>query len=528
MSTIADKLEYLNETKQAIKTAIVEKGVEVADTDTFRSYADKIAEIQTGGGEEQELFLCRVIDWEGTILKEEWLPSGATFTMPADPIYEGLVFDGWSSPVDIVDGQVVVEDIDIIIGAMYYTASGLTEVDIELNAVTGLDVTFNMVGNKDWGDGTTDDLTTHTYAEYGKYTITCDGTSLNVSYVFGQASDNENKYVVSVRPSVDAYIQDQSPFAYCIALKSLLIPKFTMENLTTLPSSICHYMPALKALVVPNKITNINRSLREECESLENLVIPNTVTNLYIGRFYGEYLSIPKSVGTMKIEYCQRLKTLRFFGSTISSQSTLYGYCLETIDLSKSTITRVPDYFGLDLYALKKLLLPNTCRSLAYNIFTNVRSLKSVDLSNITSIGGSSVTGSFTYAYSMTEMKLPPNAGGETDRFMEGNYAKGVFEIPEGIRTIATPYSAYCIEKVIFPSTLRRVNSIGNNCYACLRYDFTKATSIPELRTSSAFRDINPLCKIVVPDALYDEWIVASNWSNFANYIVRASEYTGD
>lgn len=474
---------------------------------------------------EQETYLCRVIDWEGTILKEEWLPAGATFTMPADPTYEGLVFDGWSSPVDIVDNQVVVEDIDIIIGAMYHTASGLTEIDIELNAVTGLDVTFQMVGNKDWGDGTTDNLTTHTYAEYGEYTITCDGTSLNVSNVFGQTTSNRNKYVVSVRPSVNAYIQNQSPFSYCIALKSLLIPKFTMENLTTLPSTLCYYMPALKALVVPNKITNINGSLQTECWSLENLVIPNTVTNLNIGRFYGEYLSIPKSVETMKIEYCQRLKTLRFFGSTISSNSYLYGYCLETIDLSKSTITMVPNSFGLDLYALKKLLLPNTCTYIAYSTFTNVRSLKSVDLSNIRSLSGSSVNGSFTGAYSMTEMKLPPNVTGEIHQFMNTNYAKGVFEIPEGVTIIATPLNAYCIEKVILPSTLRTINYIGNNCYACLRYDFTKANAIPTLDRSNVFTNINPLCKIVVPDALYNEWIVATNWVNFAQYIVKASEY---
>ena len=47
MGTIADKLTYLSDTKTAIKDAIVAKGVSVADTDTFRSYADKVAEIQT-------------------------------------------------------------------------------------------------------------------------------------------------------------------------------------------------------------------------------------------------------------------------------------------------------------------------------------------------------------------------------------------------------------------------------------------------------------------------------------------------
>jgi len=54
MGTIANKLDYLNDTKTAIKEAIVEKGVEVADTDTFRSYAEKIGLISSGGGGPQD------------------------------------------------------------------------------------------------------------------------------------------------------------------------------------------------------------------------------------------------------------------------------------------------------------------------------------------------------------------------------------------------------------------------------------------------------------------------------------------
>lgn len=46
----ADKLSYLSQTKTAIKEAIVEKGVDVSSSDTFRSYADKIKSIQAGGG----------------------------------------------------------------------------------------------------------------------------------------------------------------------------------------------------------------------------------------------------------------------------------------------------------------------------------------------------------------------------------------------------------------------------------------------------------------------------------------------
>lgn len=47
MGTVADKLNYLQDTKEAIKSALIEKGVSVADSDTFRSYADKISDIKT-------------------------------------------------------------------------------------------------------------------------------------------------------------------------------------------------------------------------------------------------------------------------------------------------------------------------------------------------------------------------------------------------------------------------------------------------------------------------------------------------
>ena len=48
-SSIASKLDTLKQTKAAIKDAIVEKGVSVGDTDSFRSYASKISSIETKG-----------------------------------------------------------------------------------------------------------------------------------------------------------------------------------------------------------------------------------------------------------------------------------------------------------------------------------------------------------------------------------------------------------------------------------------------------------------------------------------------
>jgi hypothetical protein len=67
MATIAEQLTSLAETKTAIKDAIVAKGVEVADTDTFRSYADKIGQIQAGGGEPATKFGASVDTWVGDV-----------------------------------------------------------------------------------------------------------------------------------------------------------------------------------------------------------------------------------------------------------------------------------------------------------------------------------------------------------------------------------------------------------------------------------------------------------------------------
>ena len=51
MGTINEKLNYLLQTKENIKKAIKGKGVEIADSDSFRSYAEKIGTIKAGGDE---------------------------------------------------------------------------------------------------------------------------------------------------------------------------------------------------------------------------------------------------------------------------------------------------------------------------------------------------------------------------------------------------------------------------------------------------------------------------------------------
>ena len=52
MSTIKENLDRIKNAKSAIKNAIIQKGIEVTDTERIETYADKILQIKTGGGEE--------------------------------------------------------------------------------------------------------------------------------------------------------------------------------------------------------------------------------------------------------------------------------------------------------------------------------------------------------------------------------------------------------------------------------------------------------------------------------------------
>lgn len=51
---LQDNLNYIEDTKNLIKQAIISKGQSVSDNDTFRSYKDKILASKTGEMTEEE------------------------------------------------------------------------------------------------------------------------------------------------------------------------------------------------------------------------------------------------------------------------------------------------------------------------------------------------------------------------------------------------------------------------------------------------------------------------------------------
>lgn len=64
------------------------------------------------------------------------------------------------------------------------------------------------------------------------------------------------------------------------------------------------------------------------------------------------------------------------------------------------------------------------------------------------------------------------------------------------------------------------------NCAGLGVLDFRTAVSVPNLTSTTAFSGAATGFDIIVPDNLYEEWSLATNWSSVEANWIRASEYT--
>lgn len=64
-----------------------------------------------------------------------------------------------------------------------------------------------------------------------------------------------------------------------------------------------------------------------------------------------------------------------------------------------------------------------------------------------------------------------------------------------------------------------------NGCSSLEVIHMEYATAVPYFYDNNTFTGASADYKIVVPDSLYNDWIVASGWSDIASHIVSASDY---
>ena len=145
--------------------------------------------------------------------------------------------------------------------------------------------------------------------------------------------------------------------------------------------------------------------------------------------------------------------------------------------------------------SVTEVVIPNGTTKIGSYAFSYCTSLKKITIpEGVTSIGANGLN-----ATNLTELVLPLSCASI------GSYSL---------------YSIYNLKKVVFGDTKTiGANALGANLY-CTVYDFSRCTTIPTLSNVNAFGQIATKAQIIVPASLYDEWIVATNWSQLASYIV--------
>lgn len=191
------------------------------------------------------------------------------------------------------------------------------------------------------------------------------------------------------------------------------------------------------------------------------------------------------------------METITIPSSLEINKSTAFGGNLMLKFLVIAKLTAGSATFQ-QCYALKGIAF-NKNANIGANLFSNCYNLTRVVTPSVTSVNG-------TY--------------GSCSNLRETT-------IPNTITTIQNFLgNCYSITKVKLPSSLTTINAYAfSNCYSCKEYDFTSLSAVPTLANVNAFNNIQSDCKIVVPDSLYNSWIGTTNWSNYASYIIKESDY---
>lgn len=208
-------------------------------------------------------------------------------------------------------------------------------------------------------------------------------------------------------------------------------------------------------------------------------------------------------------------------GETSINKIGVYRNMLQRVEFGRNITVLAGSFYNC--YSLASVVIPNSMSSIQDHTFTNCRSLSSMVLPRINYFG----TYSFSGCYTLSTMVLSQNTTKLNSSFCSNTLIASVI-LPDSITSINDSAFSSCISmsSITIPNSITTIDSSAfSNCRAMAFYDFSNHIAIPTLSATNAFNNIPSDCKIIVPDALYDEWIAATNWSTYASKIIKKSDW---
>ena len=399
-------------------------------------------------------------DYDGTcVYAYSVAEAQALSALPAGPEHPGLVFQGWNWSLEGVKGLTRAMNI----GAMYTTDDGTTRLYITLQegrTSPMLGVGVNGTVTVDWGDGTEADVLTGTSVSSVKWTP---------NHAYAAPGD----YVIRLTVEGEmGFTGSSSTNQYACILR--YASGADARNRV--------YQNALQRVEIGSGVTSIGSYAFQGCYSLAFVTIPDGVTNIATRAFNSCYslafVTIPDSVtsiGTHAFIGCNSLAYLIIPDSLTSIASNTFQFCNSLASLTiPDSVTSIGSYAFQGCYSLAFVTIPDSVTSIGSYAFDSCNSLASLIIpDSVTSIGSSTFSSCNSLAF---------------------------VTIPDSVTSIGS--------------------STFSSCSGMAFYDFTACTAVPTLASTNAFNGIPADCIFLIPSALYDEWIAATNWTTYADRCV--------
>ena len=466
MTTIASEIERLQTAKADLKTAIEDKGVVVEPSATLDVYDDYVNDIQAGIAKVEDKGIL-FIDYDGTPLYSYTVEEIQELTeLPALPQHEGLICQGWNwSLADIKTYNDM-----LVVGAVYITDDNKTRIYITLDEdfktptlnffKWASDITI------DWGDGSSEDVSgaggyyaiEHAYATGGDYVITfaTDFSTNNAAFYFGNSSS----------------------------------PVLTNGSSTAIAENI-NYLEAVRKVEIGKRVPYVGDHAFQSMYNLETITLPNDMQFV---------LCSATNTSSYALNNCYGLKSIVLpitqsgGGNHPLVQLALNGcYALSYISAPNQGIGVTTGDLS-QLRGLKKI----TAQCAPYNGMTDMQSLEYAVVST-------PVAGLFSNVYRLKSVNFK-------------------FGFTSSFSTQWSPFLsyAYSLKHIKFSGALKSIQgTFGSTLwYSIKTIDFLEATQVVTVTNASFATTVLNTLQILVPDNLYEDWVVATGWSNYPNNII--------
>ena len=512
-----------------------------------QDFPERIAAIETAGGQPEGTHTVQFIDVDGAILKTQFVADGGSARPPANPKREKCQFVKWLNAYDNIT-----RDTDVF--ALYKSSDGNSWYKVKANANDRMNLTIRCDTASpviiDWGDGSSDTATErnryiefrHDYAEgfngwvkvssEGNHrlgSIEIDGNPCVIEVVVGNkvatigavAQQMFNLRSIVIPDTVkecEGYL-----FYNCLSLLSLALPdgikKFSVnkafsmtdlryvrlpETLTEMPANMFGNSSSLQSVVIPEGVTSIGASAFRGCSSLQSITIPASVT----------------SIGDFAFQGCANIQRIVIPASVISVGKSAFQNCINLRDVKiLGGLTSIPDYAFNGCFALQGINIPEGVTSIGASAFQGCSSLQSIVIpEGVTSIGASAFQGCSNAVFSVNVNNFAPTASVFMScRRLTGNMNIIADEIPHDAFAFTGITSLFCKAN----KTTRTTG--GGAFYGCEELTRVELTDIKEIG-SFTFNACTALSLAIIGDTVTKiDSSAFLNCTTLARLVVKAA-----